>query len=125
MKEIITEFDATLNYGIEPKIGLTGLIIESRGGTKQSNNYRNPEHSLLLAYVLKRIQNAKVQDLEIYVASNSTSYKNSEERRISFEGNSNIDLRKVESFEEFLKHIKKTFKKLKNVFVNPSLERNY
>ena len=57
MKEIKTEFDATLNYGIEPKIGLKGLIIESRGGTRHSNNYRNPEHSLLLTDVLKKMHN--------------------------------------------------------------------
>jgi hypothetical protein len=64
MKEIKTVFDATLNYGKESNTGLKGVVIESRGGTKESNNYRNPEHSLLLAFVLKSLQNCNVSDLE-------------------------------------------------------------
>lgn len=110
MKEIKTEFDAKLNYGLEKKIGLKGLIIESRGGTKGSDNYRNPEHSLLLAYVLKKIQNAKVSDLEIYVASNSSNYTTTSERKILIDGDFKIDLSKLISFEDFLKDIKKAIK---------------
>tara|TARA_R110002167_G_scaffold341691_1_gene550159 strand:+ start:3354 stop:4181 length:828 start_codon:yes stop_codon:yes gene_type:complete len=110
MKEIKTEFDATLNYGLEPKIGLKGLIIESRGGTIDSNNYRNPEHSLLLADILKKMCNAKVADLEIYVASNSSNYANIDERKISFDGKYIIDLTKVQDFDGLLKNIKKEIK---------------
>ncbi|QXP70749.1 HNH endonuclease [Polaribacter sp. R2A056_3_33] len=110
MKEIKTEFEATLNYGIEAKIGLKGLIIESRGGTKNSNNYRNPEHSLLLTDVLKKMHNAKVADLEIYVASNSSNYANIDERKISFNGKDIIDLTKVQDFGALLKDIKKGIK---------------
>ncbi|OPC06378.1 hypothetical protein BAS09_01995 [Elizabethkingia ursingii] len=110
MNKIETEFDATLNYGIDPITSLEGLIIESRGGTKQSNNYRNPEHSLLLAYVLKKIQNANVFDLEIYVASNSSNYKNTDDRKILYDGNFRINLNSITDFESFLKSIKKSIK---------------
>ncbi|MCJ8154840.1 HNH endonuclease [Chryseobacterium sp. SSA4.19] len=110
MKIIKTEFVATLLYGIDHITGLDGLIIESRGGTKQSNNYRNPEHSLLLAYVLKKIQNANVSDLEIYVASNSSNYKNIEDRKVLYNGNVKINLNSITDFESFLKSIKKSIK---------------
>lgn len=110
MKKIKTEFDATLNYGIEPNIGLEGLIIESRGGTKDSNNYRNPEHNLLLTDVLKKMYNAKVADLEIYVASNSSNYRSTDERKISVDGDYIIDLTKVQDFDALLKDIKKEIK---------------
>lgn len=110
MKEIKTEFNATLNYGLEPKIGLKGLIIESRGGTKNSNNYRNPEHSLLLANILKKLRNAKVSDVEIYVASNSSNYKNIDERKIAVDGEHKIDLSKIQDLDTLLKQIKKGIK---------------
>jgi hypothetical protein len=110
MKEIKTEFDATLKYGTEFNTKLKGLIIESRGGTKASNNYRNPEHSLLLAFVLKKLQNNKVSDLEIYIASNSYSYKDNSKRKISFNEDFKIDLTKTRGFEAFLKSIKKSIK---------------
>ncbi|WP_295222888.1 HNH endonuclease [uncultured Chryseobacterium sp.] len=110
MTIIKTEFDAILLYGIDHITGLDGLIIESRGGTKQSNNYRNPEHSLLLAYVLKKIQNANVSDLEIYVASNSSNYKNIDDRKVLYDGDFKINLNSITDFESFLKSIKKSVK---------------
>ncbi len=110
MNKIETEFDATLMYGIDPITGLEGLVIESRGGTKKSPNYRNPDHSLLFAYILKKIQNAEITDLEIFVASKSNIYKNNDERRISFDGKSKKDLREVKDLNEFLKDVKKAIK---------------
>lgn len=110
MKEINTEFDATLLYGYDKVTRLEGLIIESRGGTQHSNNYRNPEHSLLLASVLKKIQNKGISDLQIYVASNSKSYSNLEDRLIDFDGQSIIDLSKLNNFDFFLKSVKKSIK---------------
>lgn len=110
MNKIETEFDATLFYGLDTVTGLKGLIIESRGGTKQSNNYRNPEHSLLLAYTLKKIQNANVLDLEIYVASHSKKYKNNKERQILIDGAVNKNLYEIKDFDKFLKKVKKEIK---------------
>lgn len=111
MKEINTEFDATLLYGYDKVTGLEGLIIESRGGSSHSNNYRNPEHSLLLAFVLKKIQNKGFSDLQIYVASKSKSYINLEDRLIKYNGHSIIELSKLNDFDIFLKSVKKSIKK--------------
>ena len=111
MKEIKTEFDATLHYGYDDITGLEGLVIESRGGSMNSTNYRNPEYSILLAYVLKKLQNKGVSDLMIYVASSSSSYNQLKDRLIEFEGNSIINLSQLDDFEYFLKSIKKAVKK--------------
>ncbi|MBD3906507.1 HNH endonuclease [Chryseobacterium sp. C-2] len=97
-------------YGIDPITELEGLVIESRGGTKKSPNYRNPGHSLLLAYVLKKIQNANISDLEIYVASNSSNYKSIDDRKVLYDGDFKINLNSITDFESFLKSIKKSIK---------------
>lgn len=110
MKEIKTEFAATLYYGIEINTSLNGLIIESRGGAEGSIYYKNPEHSLLLAYVLNKLKNAKVSDLEIYVASKNLNYKNIDERKIFYNGNSKIDLTRITDFDAFLKDVKMSIK---------------
>ena len=74
MEKIEVEFDATLRVGLDEITGLYGLIVESRGGKKGSSNYRNPDYSKLLKYLLEEISKAELSSIEFYLASEKGSY---------------------------------------------------
>lgn len=98
MKKLNTRFDATLKSGRDEVTDLFGLVLESRGGTKDSKNHRNPEYSDLLGYVLMRIETAKIFPIEFYLASNKGKYSTLE-RKLEIQGESSFDLTGIDIFK--------------------------
>lgn len=89
--------------------GMEGLILESRGGTKNTNNERNIDYKLLLLYILERLKKEKAQNIKIFVASRNSNYKSLEDRRIIIDDESlfnfdNIDL------DDFIPKLNKAIK---------------
>jgi hypothetical protein len=62
--------------------GMEGIVLESRGGSKNSDNYRNPDYKLLRRYILNILQQTNETEVEIYIASRNSTYKNLSERLI-------------------------------------------
>ena len=109
MKAIPNPYDATLVEGQDPVTGLDGIIIESRGGTSHSNNYRNPEHSKLLAFVLARLEANKLSSMRFYVAAKSRIYADNNERLLTINGKYEIDF-PHNNIYDFEKELKKAIK---------------
>lgn len=98
MKKLNIPFDATLMSGRDEVTDLFGLVIESRGGTKNSKNHRNPEYSDLLGYVLMKIETAGIFPIEFYLSSKKGKYTPLE-RRLDIQGESSFDLTGMDIFK--------------------------
>lgn len=71
---------------------MSGVILESRGGAKASNQQRNPDYKLLRQYVLELLKTENRENVEIYVASNRESlYPTMESRLITIDGVSSFN----------------------------------
>ena len=93
MKEIKTDYNATLVYGYDHVTGLDGLIIESGGGN------RNVDHSVLFKDIIQKLSNINARNVSIYVAAKSTLsnyYPNLEYRKITYNGESNFDFKYID-----------------------------
>ena len=76
--------------------GMTGIILESRGGAIGSKNERNSQYKSLLKLVLDTLVKGQQENVKIFVASNNKKYKKLEDRLIHIDGEfifdfSNID----------------------------------
>jgi 5-methylcytosine-specific restriction protein A len=94
MKEIKTEFDATLNYGFDKVTGLVGLLIDSGGG-----NNRNPDHTKLFRDILGKLKKNNSHNVSIYVAARKTAannYPDNDYRKIKFENQSEFNFRNID-----------------------------
>ncbi|MFG0592220.1 HNH endonuclease [Myroides odoratimimus] len=93
MKEIKTEFDATLHYGYDDIIGLEGLVIESGGGN------RNVDHSILFRDILGKLSNINARNVSIFVAARPTSsndYPDLKYRQVTYNDESNFDFKLID-----------------------------
>ncbi|MGV0937677.1 hypothetical protein [Empedobacter falsenii] len=84
--------------------GMEGIVLESRGGSKNSDNYRNPDYKLLRQYILNILQQTNETEVEIYIASRNSTYKNLSERLICINNTTKFDFNKID-IEEFKKKL--------------------
>ena len=84
--------------------GMEGIVLESRGGSKNSDNYRNPDYKLLRRYILNILQQTNETEVEIYIASRNSTYKNLSERLICINNTTKFDFNKID-IEEFEKKL--------------------
>ncbi|MCK0203571.1 hypothetical protein ACT4R9_03470 [Ornithobacterium rhinotracheale] len=75
---------------------MNGIILESRGGAKDSDNFRNPDYKLLRRYILETLKNENEDDVEIYVAANNSIYKNLLDRLICIDGITKFNFRNID-----------------------------
>jgi len=113
MREIPTQFDAKLLEGLDSVTGLSGIVIESRGGTADSNNYRYPDHAKLLRFVLDRLKENKLSRIQFYVAARpaapSKKYADNAERLLEIKGKSEFDFLHID-ISDLEKELKKGIK---------------
>lgn len=77
--------------------GMKGIILESRGGAKNSYEQRNPNYKLLLQYALETLKNNVSKGVEIYIAAaGDAKYPNLSDRLLSIDGESKFDFTIVE-----------------------------
>lgn len=87
--------------------GMSGVILESRGGAKSSINERNPDYKLLLQYILEFFKNKTNCTIQIYIASKrETRYPNLTDRLLSIEGKDSFDLTNID-IDEFIPKLSK------------------
>lgn len=93
MKEIKTEFDATLHYGYDNITRLEGLVLESGGGN------RNVDHSVLFRDILGKLSNINARNVSIFVAARPTlsnDYPDLKYRQITYNDESSFDFKLID-----------------------------
>ncbi|WOC51511.1 hypothetical protein BPO_0864 [Bergeyella porcorum] len=75
--------------------GMEGIVLESRGGAKDSNNFRNPDYKFLRRFILELLKQAGETDVQIYIAARNSVYKNLEDRLISIDGVTEFDFNSI------------------------------
>lgn len=76
--------------------GMEGIILESRGGTKDSKNERNSNYKEYLISILHLFVKKQQKNIQIFVASNNKIYKNLDDRLIEIDGESVFDFSKID-----------------------------
>ena len=88
--------------------GMEGIILESRGGTKDSKNERNSNYKELLVSVLDLLKKNQQENIQIFIASNNKKYKSLNDRLIIIDGESVFDFSKID-IASFLPRIKQSY----------------
>ncbi|QGS17282.1 MULTISPECIES: hypothetical protein [Capnocytophaga] len=91
--------------------GMTGIILESRGGTKGTKNERNSDYKSLLKLVLDTLVKGQQGNVKIFVASNNKKYEKIEDRLINIDGEFIFDFSNIDT-ASFLPKLNKAIKKL-------------
>lgn len=92
---VISENKEILNatVSISEINGISGLVLESRGGAKGKTNERNSDYQIALDLILKRLQDLEVKKIVVYVVSSVALRNwNQEEQKITINGSNEISL---------------------------------
>ncbi|WP_404812354.1 hypothetical protein ACIRNY_01165 [Capnocytophaga canimorsus] len=91
--------------------GLSGIILESRGGTKGTSGERNPNYKTLLEDALANFKINRTKNVQIFIASrgNREKYPNLESRLLIVEGKDTFDFENMD-IDLFLPKLNKAIK---------------